>query len=513
MRSGTPEPLLSPRQGRDGGTGSLISSPSLTGTGSTGGDSVSDFGEPPTKRAVYKSLISSSLKSVNSIPYVKSESEFPPIESHYNGRVDNTAELSTLLSDEDDPCFLAILPCQASKPLAQITRRQDIDDSSDEVTDGECSWTSSSDESSTTASGFIETRKKQMIEKITQAITQWLRTQFTQAHMCKHGATANSCEGRSTPSGASAQYPINQVQQTSKRKLNDIDNDGCENSDDDTARPPHPGADDMKGKCEEIVKFACPYFKYNPTKYQQWQICPGPGWPSIYGVKKHLYRKHRQPKFRCARCCECFDSERDYTDHQRAFVPCKLGETGPVEGFNAGQERQLRSRKKKSHIVSETDKWNAEYILREIPLRLGEILAAEFDRDIKIVERSLEMRATESTRTIVAGLLEEFRELHEEGTVPNVTPMLSTSQGHVGPRWPQDKFAWFGPTESSTIFPSLIDFDFLALAVDGGVSIFGDVQLQDTRQALTDPDNYTLKQSDSGYGSNSIEQPNNQGMN
>jgi hypothetical protein len=32
-------------------------------------------------------------------------------------------------------------------------------------------------------------------------------------------------------------------------------------------------------------KLACPFFKNNPTKYQSWRTCPGPGWDSVHRVK------------------------------------------------------------------------------------------------------------------------------------------------------------------------------------------------------------------------------------
>ncbi|KAI0454375.1 hypothetical protein F5B21DRAFT_504475 [Xylaria acuta] len=428
---------------------------------------------------------------------------------------------------------------------------QDID-SSDAVTDCGQSWTSSSDESSNTARGLVETRKGQIIGSIIRTTTQWLRYHFIQAHMRAREATTGSSEGGNTPSGALTQFPKDQVQRAGKRKLDDSGGDEGENHDsgDDAARPPPSGADGGKGKGKEILRFACPYFKYNRTKYQQWPNCPGPGWSDVHRVKEHLYRRHRQPRFRCARCWECFDSEQNYIDHQRALVPCELelGERESVEGFDADQERQLRSRKKKSHIVSETDKWNAvyqilfphvlldkipspfyedeththealteceEYILREIPLRLREILVPEFDRDFQIIEQSLQRRAIESTRTIVASLFQEFRKLHQRGTIPTIAPMSSGSQdhAHAGPSSSQTRHRWFDSIESSGIAldQTVVDFDFdCAFAAGGSWPIFGDVQLQDILAAPTDLGNSALKPPDSGYESNNVERPNEQ---
>ncbi|KAI0549916.1 hypothetical protein F4679DRAFT_584149 [Xylaria curta] len=397
---------------------------------------------------------------------------------------------------------------------------QDIESSYNEVTEGECSWASSSDESSTTSRGPVEVRKEKMIGNITLTITRWLRSQFARVLTSAHETTAGSYEGRSAPASGSVQNQKDQVQRAGKRRLSNIDSDGGENDDDDTVRPPYPGTDNIKGKEKEIMRFACPYFK------------------------EHLYRKHRQPKFRCVRCWECFDSEQNYIDHHRALVPCELGEREPVEGFDANQERQLQSRKKKSHIVSETEKWNAvyqilfphvssdniptpfyeyethtcealtecqEYVLREIPLRLREILALEFDRDFQIIEQSLQKRAIESTRTIIANLFEEFRKLHQQGPTPAMAPKSNESQDNAGPSSTQVQPFGLDLTEFSSIFSDQGDIDFnFALAPDGNLALFGDVQLQDIPEAPTELENCVQKKSDSGYESNNVEQPDEQ---
>ncbi|KAI1428621.1 hypothetical protein F5Y12DRAFT_675602 [Xylaria sp. FL1777] len=241
------------------------------------------------------------------------------------------------------------------------------------VTDSVSSFTSSSNESRATSRAFIEIFKEQAIEEITLATTQWLRSQSIRAHNAANEATASSFEGESTSSGRAGQCPENQLPITRKRKLGSTDNDEGHNDDDDgdgdDEKPPRSGATDKKGKGKDIVRFACPYFKYDPIKYQGWPSCPGPGWPDVHRVKEHLYRKHRQDKFRCMRCSECFESKQDYVDHQRASIPCERRDIGLIEGFDAAQEKQLKSRKRQSHVVSELDKWRAVFhiLFEEVP--------------------------------------------------------------------------------------------------------------------------------------------------
>lgn len=69
------------------------------------------------------------------------------------------------------------------------------------------------------------------------------------------------------------------------KRVRDADSDG---SDDGCGER---GSRDGKGKrvtqpvAGHIVRLACPYFKHNPPKYQQWRTCPGPGWETVHRVK------------------------------------------------------------------------------------------------------------------------------------------------------------------------------------------------------------------------------------
>lgn len=56
----------------------------------------------------------------------------------------------------------------------------------------------------------------------------------------------------------------------------------------------HSDEDDRKGKrrkrdnnvaVEIIRKLACPYYKHEPSKYQTWRSCPGPGWDTVHRLK------------------------------------------------------------------------------------------------------------------------------------------------------------------------------------------------------------------------------------
>src|SRR6478609_5629751 len=85
---------------------------------------------------------------------------------------------------------------------------------------------------------------------------------------------------------------------------------------------------------------------------------------SAYSVsREHLYRRHKQPKFRCGRCWQPFKDQAGHLDHQRMPEPCCLREMEHVEGFDAVQEGRLRSRKKAKGVAeqSEAEKWRDVY--------------------------------------------------------------------------------------------------------------------------------------------------------
>lgn len=89
-----------------------------------------------------------------------------------------------------------------------------------------------------------------------------------------------------------------------------------------------------------------------------------------------------------------------------------------------------------------------------------------------------------------------------------MTQEPSGSQDHAGPSSSGAELSCLDAIDSHRMIFDSTEFnlDFL-LGTDSGLSPFQDVQLEDIPEAPTDPDNCTLKKSDSGYGSNNQEQP------
>ncbi|KAM7214484.1 hypothetical protein V8F06_010118 [Rhypophila decipiens] len=333
-----------------------------------------------------------------------------------------------------------------------------------------------SESESEVADGGIEEIKRQIIDRAVAVATVWLRSKLEDlrlqnATIRPAGEASSGSTQCSAHSSSSSQHGSTQLgnrglssgegKASHKRKASDRKNEDEDEDDDDRERPPPSKARIDKGKGVESPKFACPYFKYNQAKYKDWRGCPGPGWPDVHRLKEHLYRKHRQPKYRCVRCWQPFEDEQTHMDHQRNTMSCPLKPMEPIEGFDAGQESRLKSRKRTITGLSEVEKWKTifqilfphiaqvnipspfyeyeeesvgtplseceEYILKEVPLRLRHILAPEFDREWNIVEEGLKRKAIDSLKTVLVDVFREFRQLKQTTDTDHRTSSSASS--------------------------------------------------------------------------------------
>lgn len=119
-------------------------------------------------------------------------------------------------------------------------------------------------------------------------------------------------------------------------------------------------------------RFACPFYKHDPSRYRNRRTCPGPGWPTVHRMKyvqfwgrecianksrEHLYRSHAQPIF-CPRCYTMFDADSDLSNHLRSD-PCSMSAPQPIEGIDRETLKLLRKRSPPLRL--EEDKWRDTY--------------------------------------------------------------------------------------------------------------------------------------------------------
>ncbi|EHA53828.1 hypothetical protein MGG_04644 [Pyricularia oryzae 70-15] len=139
--------------------------------------------------------------------------------------------------------------------------------------------------------------------------------------------------------------------------------------DDDGDKDEH-DAQDKRPKVEGPLakKLACPFYKHSPRRYKRQRSekrssCCGPGWDSMHRLKEHLYRRHGLKNV-CIRCFERFNDQDELDAHTRAAIWCEPHNGVLLDTITPSQEKKLKSRKKDSEAVSESQKWVKTY--REI---------------------------------------------------------------------------------------------------------------------------------------------------
>ncbi|KUJ14490.1 uncharacterized protein LY89DRAFT_784428 [Mollisia scopiformis] len=108
--------------------------------------------------------------------------------------------------------------------------------------------------------------------------------------------------------------------------------------------------------------FACPYRKYDPSKYnvRDWGPCALTSRPTIARIKSHLYKYHYIHQ--CQRCNGIFDDENQLDDHinaDEAFIRVQ-SLPGGVDGINRLLKELIQPRTRLFQGHTEEQKW--EYI-------------------------------------------------------------------------------------------------------------------------------------------------------
>ncbi|KAF6812347.1 hypothetical protein CSOJ01_05218 [Colletotrichum sojae] len=93
-----------------------------------------------------------------------------------------------------------------------------------------------------------------------------------------------------------------------------------------------PYARDRDLDADEPHFLACPYLKYDPKTYGQRKGCRGASFISIHRLK-------------------------EVKTHLKSRTPCEATESPGIEGFDASQEKRLKSKKKVHGVTTEEDKW------------------------------------------------------------------------------------------------------------------------------------------------------------
>lgn len=149
-----------------------------------------------------------------------------------------------------------------------------------------------SDVSLVTPERRLDERKQEIIDAVVLYATERLRLKLARIRSLASGSDhkSESAGGSSNLVPDPAKLPdAHSNNAGNKRKRRAATDDAADSDIEDGDDSKHPDRAEPSGS----QKFACPYFKYNPVKYRDWRICPGPGWPDVHRVKYVL------PKPRC----------------------------------------------------------------------------------------------------------------------------------------------------------------------------------------------------------------------
>ncbi|KAJ8125719.1 hypothetical protein O1611_g7920 [Lasiodiplodia mahajangana] len=259
----------------------------------------------------------------------------------------------------------------------------------------------------------------------------------------------------------------------SKRKrVDDNENEGHGPNDDERGKRPRVGDPSPRPR-----RLACPYFKKDPIRFQTKQSCCGPGWETVHRLKEHLDRRHALP-ISCRRCYTAFNTEAEHDSHIRSFEQCEVQQQPcSIEGFNAGQRAELKSRPRGLKHMSEPQKWRRvylilfpetsenevpspyyefqtlsdpghpqdpmmeyeEYLQRELPSRVREQLEIRIEEALDPIEETLRGQIVEIVRDMQLELFRLFRSsIRQPDRASTHGAERVEAQGRMGEQQPEE---------------------------------------------------------------------------
>ncbi|KAM0485069.1 hypothetical protein ACHAP7_003094 [Fusarium lateritium] len=255
-------------------------------------------------------------------------------------------------------------------------------------------------------------------------------------------------------------------------------------------------------KASDSPRFACPFYKHNPERYEAARSCCGPGWATVHRLKEHIFRNHKLPEHRCHRCLEVFEGENALSKHSRSPGGCKVQTcSSQEEGIDANQEKLLHARSKKSkntgsHLKKvEEDRWNEVYRIifpdeDQVPSpyynrlqkltvdEFGRKMVAEFDKRIVAELGSVAIQPmwlttiAKITRSVVLKSIQSCRQ--EKGDFASQHPQLTVPQSQnsqlsqeVGSQLYGVNNDLFGGLDSEQILAQMLSMPDMGLGLTG----------------------------------------------
>jgi hypothetical protein len=131
-----------------------------------------------------------------------------------------------------------------------------------------------------------------VLAPLKQAMVERIMTEFWVIFNQEWSASIRKCAGASsTPSPSAKSDPTRSKQRasnyTGKRSAEHEDDKNPDEDDDRDPKRPKKTKSQPEDRCDSVMKFACPYRKYNPQKYciKNWRLCALTPLDSVSRVK------------------------------------------------------------------------------------------------------------------------------------------------------------------------------------------------------------------------------------
>lgn len=147
----------------------------------------------------------------------------------------------------------------------------------------------------------------------------------------------------------SSRTSVQSAKSLGKRREVEEDPDDLRSSDDGSRRQ----RESCKSGDTHGRLFACPYAKYDPTRYSErnevktetsYRKCSSKLLRTIPRVKLHLYRVHLRPEFYCEQCAEVFNCQELQEEHSRKVPTCQIRELPFLEKMTMTQRKAVQKR-------------------------------------------------------------------------------------------------------------------------------------------------------------------------
>lgn len=126
-------------------------------------------------------------------------------------------------------------------------------------------------------------RKKQIVDRLMEVVLECLEKKL---EPFEEPCDGEGCSSRTHGSSSGVMPNQSKRQSIGKKRQQRDDPDGNDSGGDDRRRSPrNPKRMKKDSEEEEKKKYACPYYKYDPTRFKNVRTCCGPGWDELHRVK------------------------------------------------------------------------------------------------------------------------------------------------------------------------------------------------------------------------------------